>query len=409
MSLENAIRKIINNNAGLSASYSKAVDGGFGGPDGGGDPWRDWREERWNSYRLPGDFFPVGDNPEWRWPTRPQDGRISDPNFIEERLWYHGGNVYSWFRCDDIPTGQARFIKADGTVSRAGEEPAKHICPTCSADLCECLNVINNYDYAYMPCFGGRVANPRHPGSPDVPAAAVGPEMFDYVLRTYTRKPIRQMPERCKKYLGGYDRELRYGLNIGSLPGWVATSMLYEGPYVHDLRYAWGIGSSPTSVALSYLNLLQTVGGENPELDGVDLSPFVSSSNRLFPLSQQGINRVLDYLERGSSSFHHSQYELFKDLLLARCRLKDPGGACCSPANLGGFSCEDVLRESDCAGQFHPGETCENIDGDNCGTDKNDKISVTPNAVDPRGINEQTEVLVTQLSKALIKSLRGKK
>ncbi len=405
MSLESAIRKIINNNAGLSASYSKAVDGGFGGPDGGGDPWRDWTEEVWNSYGLPGDFFPVGDNPGWRWPTRPQQGRISDPNFIEERTHVHVDTAKAWFRCDDIPTGQARFIKADGTVSRAGEEPAKHICPTCSADLCDCLNVINNYDYAYMPCFGG-------PAPMEPPVDPSGPpvgSVWGYYLYSYTRKPIRQMPERCKKYLGGYDRELRYGSNIGSLPNWVAeqTMWLESGlGHYHNLNYA-DLGNSPTSFALSYLNLLQLVAGENPELDGVDLSPFVSSSTRLFPLSQQGINRVLDYLERGSSSFHHPQYELFKDLLLARCRLKDPGGACCSPAgDFEGFSCENVLRESDCAGDFHPGEDCENIGGDNCGATK---ISVTPNAVDPRGINEQTEVLVTQLSKALIKSLRGKK
>lgn len=369
MSLENKIRsyvdKVLKAERDESKPWPEKPEGPFG-----------WNQPIWDSYGLPGEFFPAGDNPEWRWPNKPQEGLISDPNFSEVTTLDHVGFGKAFFRCDDIPTGQARFIRGNGTVSSPGEKPAKHICPTCSADLCECLNVINNYDYAHMPCLAGNNT------------------------RAYIRKPIRQMPERCKKYLGGADLHYR---QIGALPHWLARVYFYSAHLTHDLNYA-DLGNTPTDLTHQYLKYLQMHGNENPEWDDVDLLPLASSSLSLFPLSQQGINNVLGYM-RTDGYTPAPQKELFKDLLLARCRLRDPGGACCSPENFGGFSCEYVQRESDCAGQFHPGKNCDQIGGDNCGTAK---VSVTPNAVDPRGINEQTEVLVTQLSTALIKSLRGK-
>ena len=372
MNLENKIRSYVD-------KVLKAEREPWQLPENPEDPFGVY-QDIWDSYGLPGEFFPVGANPGWRWPTKPQEELPSDSNFVEVATLAHVGFGNAWFRCDDIPTGQARFIRGDGTVSSPGEKPARHICPTCPDALCECLNVINNYDYAHMPCFaGGR--NNKH---------------------AYLRKPIRQMPEGCKKYIGGGDLHYR---QIGALPHWLANVFFLSDFLTHNLNYA-DLGNSPTDLTHGYLKYLQRAGDENPELDGVDLLPLASSSLSLFPLSQQGIDNVLAYMQTDGIT-PAPQKELFKNMLLARCKLRDPGGACCSPAgDFEGFSCENVLRESDCAGDFHPGERCENIGFDNCGATK---ISVTPNAVDPRGINEQTEVLVTQLSTALIKSLRGKK
>ncbi|MFN9943757.1 MAG: hypothetical protein ACK56I_30215, partial [bacterium] len=120
-------------------------------------------------------------------------------------------------------------------------------------------------------------------------------------------------------------------------------------------------------------------GNENPEWDDVDLLPLASSSLSLFPLSQQGINNVLAHMQTDTYT-PAPQKELFKDMLLSRCRIIDSGGACCTPAgNFGGFACTEVSSEVSCDGQFYPGQTCDQIGGDNCGAAK---VSVTPSAVD---------------------------
>lgn len=82
-------------------------------------------------------------------------------------------------------------------------------------------------------------------------------------------------------------------------------------------------------------------------------------------------------------------------------------GACCKPAgDFGGFECSQT-RSEDCSlsgGVFHAGRQCGEIGGDNCG-------GVSPIRKPNNDLNEITEneEVVTNLSTALIRSLRGKK
>ncbi len=82
-------------------------------------------------------------------------------------------------------------------------------------------------------------------------------------------------------------------------------------------------------------------------------------------------------------------------------------GACCKPAgDFGGFECSQT-RSEDCSlsgGVFHAGRQCGDIGGDNCG-------GVSPIRKPNNDLNEITEneEVVTNLSTALIRSLRGKK
>jgi hypothetical protein len=82
-------------------------------------------------------------------------------------------------------------------------------------------------------------------------------------------------------------------------------------------------------------------------------------------------------------------------------------GACCKPAgDFGGFECSQT-RSEDCSlsgGTFHPGATCQEIGGGNCGASS---PTTTPNNNSKEVIED--EKVVKSLSAALIKSLRGKK
>jgi len=60
-------------------------------------------------------------------------------------------------------------------------------------------------------------------------------------------------------------------------------------------------------------------------------------------------------------------------------------GACCTPGGeFGGFSCSQTSGR-ECKGTFHPGKTCADINGDNCGKNKlqpNDQTKKTKEAMD---------------------------
>ncbi len=85
-------------------------------------------------------------------------------------------------------------------------------------------------------------------------------------------------------------------------------------------------------------------------------------------------------------------------------RLPETGGACCSPAgDFEGFSCTQVSSASSCDGEFYPGQTCDQIGGDNCGAaagqpvNQNIKITELSEVETKNGINELVAAAIKRL------------
>jgi hypothetical protein len=76
-------------------------------------------------------------------------------------------------------------------------------------------------------------------------------------------------------------------------------------------------------------------------------------------------------------------------------------GACCSVAgDFGGFSCAEVGGSDQCLnGTFHPGKTCEQIGGDNCGKSKISVIAPSK--------RENTQLGTASITDMIIRALKG--
>jgi len=65
--------------------------------------------------------------------------------------------------------------------------------------------------------------------------------------------------------------------------------------------------------------------------------------------------------------------EILRQLYIARCGFAvSSAGACCAPAGeFGGFTCTEVAGTNNCQGTFYPGQSCQQIGGNNCGLQQN--------------------------------------
>jgi hypothetical protein len=61
--------------------------------------------------------------------------------------------------------------------------------------------------------------------------------------------------------------------------------------------------------------------------------------------------------------------ELIRQVYIRRCGFAvSQAGACCSVVgDFGGFACTEVAGTANCQGTFYPGQSCQQIGGDNCG------------------------------------------
>jgi hypothetical protein len=61
--------------------------------------------------------------------------------------------------------------------------------------------------------------------------------------------------------------------------------------------------------------------------------------------------------------------DLLKQLWVRKCGFAvSQAGACCSVVgDFGGFACTEVAGTANCQGTFYPGQSCQQIGGDNCG------------------------------------------
>ena len=91
--------------------------------------------------------------------------------------------------------------------------------------------------------------------------------------------------------------------------------------------------------------------------------------------------------------------EILRQLYIARCGFAvSSAGACCTVSEFGGFSCAEGLG-TDCLGTFYAGQSCADINGNNCGLAPN-PIQQNPNEQKTRNPDEQKKVageLIKQL------------
>jgi len=94
--------------------------------------------------------------------------------------------------------------------------------------------------------------------------------------------------------------------------------------------------------------------------------------------------------------------EIIRQLYIAKCGFAvSSAGACCAPAGeFGGFTCTEVAGTNNCQGNFYPGQSCQQIGGNNCGLAPN-PLQQNPNEQKMRNRDEQKKV-----AGELIKQLR---
>lgn len=294
MTLENTIKKIINNNAGLLASYSKAADGS--------------------------DTSPC---------PRPR------------------GKFQVYYNLLDF--------------SQSRDMTPADLCPSCassSSPLCSCLEAYIDFDYYTWYCSAGGFGDVREP-------------------------PLKQLPGHCpsfeslgvrgqiSNYPGGWDNPNGFVLSEYT---WFIDLILGRGPAISSTTGDQG----PNILGPSGLSSPRSFHGPT------NLADWQGIFNGTHPLSDFYYNQGIGGVRTPG------QKTLIKMLFDARCGISEQAttGACCIPEKLGGFHCEIASSEKECPGQFHPGETCQDIGFNNCGS-KNKTIR--PDR--------------TQLSKALVNAL----
>lgn len=90
--------------------------------------------------------------------------------------------------------------------------------------------------------------------------------------------------------------------------------------------------------------------------------------------------------------------DMLRQLYTRRCGFAvAESGACCAPEDFGGFNCTQANSAAECSGVFYPGQTCDDIGGNNCG--------VAPNPV----MIKSQKIAAKEIASAIIRKLKNRK